>query len=417
MSAENTTPTLRIPPPTTDPQFVLFGILPLELRLTIWELALPGPRIVHFEPRRVRGGTCVRVRSDKANDSAGNEAFFQHPLVTQNLYNTYYSSSNRQASAAARPGVHFGPESCWAPETFPKEIPALLLACKESHGVATKVYTQAFGTFGARASTWFSFELDTLYVDDRAMVGFETGLYNQEYLGFQFDLSRVKKLAIGGSGADISADTKYYLDWMGKFGNLRELYIINSVHNYTDDRSNVVFIDDFDINMAMDHYNDGYDYSTYLDFQDEREAEARFVADIAREDMQALRRDKRDDVRTGIPFRNFRMPIIQHKLAVTPQKKTEYEEARTVYEEEKNLDYARLNLVASGYSPLPFIVRWTTTVREMTETFRQARNIPVEKGVKLRLPGDVEDRDPEELIFTAENLDQLQLLHIFILDN
>jgi hypothetical protein len=104
------------------------------------------------------------------------------------------------------------------------------------------------------------------------------------------------------------------------------------------------------------------------------------------------------------------MPLIKHKLAVTPQKKAEYEEARRVYEEERNLDYMRVNLSASGYLSLPFIVRWTTTVREMRETFREARNIPVEKEIKLRVPGDDAYRDPETLIFTAERLEHATTL-------
>jgi hypothetical protein len=164
-------------------------------------------------------------------------------------------------------------------------IPALLLACKESHRVAAKVYTQAFGTFGARASTWFSFELDTLYIDDEAIVGFERGRYNQECLGFQFDLSRVKTLAIGAFEPDIGADTKYYLDWMANFENLENFYIVKSVHNYTDDRSNLVFMDDFDINMVMDHYNDGYDYNAHLNFQDEEEAEVQVATESFRGDI------------------------------------------------------------------------------------------------------------------------------------
>jgi hypothetical protein len=41
----------------------------------------------------------------------------------------------------------------------------LLYVCRESYGVASKLYSPAFGTESARPQTYFNFDLDTLYLD------------------------------------------------------------------------------------------------------------------------------------------------------------------------------------------------------------------------------------------------------------
>ncbi|KAL2074549.1 hypothetical protein VTL71DRAFT_8327 [Oculimacula yallundae] len=91
-------------------EFTLFGELRTELRLKIWELSLPGPRIVFIEVTH-------------SNGSLG----------------TGFSS--------------------------PCPRPNLLLACKESYDVASKHYEQAFGTDHALPQIWFDFHTDVLYLD------------------------------------------------------------------------------------------------------------------------------------------------------------------------------------------------------------------------------------------------------------
>jgi hypothetical protein len=47
-------------------------------------------------------------------------------------------------------------------------IPSLLLACRESFSVASKVYTRSFSSLGALPQIYFNFQLDTLHIDHRS---------------------------------------------------------------------------------------------------------------------------------------------------------------------------------------------------------------------------------------------------------
>jgi hypothetical protein len=59
-------------------------------------------------------------------------------------------------------------------------------------------------------------------------------------------------------------------------------------------------------------------------------------------------------------------------------------------------------------------VTWTTTVQEITAAFRQARNIPVEKDIKLRMPEDYGYLEAEMLIFIDELPEQMQQLRVIV---
>lgn len=86
-------------------KFHVFAQLPKELRILIWETAMPDPRVIHL---RYRGGSTLESRTPP---------------------------------------------------------PALLFACRESFEIMTKFYTKTFGTVLLSASTWFNFRHDTLYID------------------------------------------------------------------------------------------------------------------------------------------------------------------------------------------------------------------------------------------------------------
>ncbi|KAB8290571.1 hypothetical protein EYC80_010996 [Monilinia laxa] len=84
--------------------FICFNDLPPELRLKIWEFAMPGPRIV---------------------------------LLNYNGRTNEYRSLSQISMAAV---------------------------CQESRHVVTSLYVKAFGTESAEPKTWFNFEIDTLYI-------------------------------------------------------------------------------------------------------------------------------------------------------------------------------------------------------------------------------------------------------------
>ncbi|KUJ06298.1 uncharacterized protein LY89DRAFT_542662, partial [Mollisia scopiformis] len=88
--------------------FLQFGELPKEIRLAIWEAAIPGPRIVDLrdQPLKITAGELKdQIREQKE------KMFGFHPMGG-------FKSK------------------CPAPE--------ILFACRESHEVATRYYERAF---------------------------------------------------------------------------------------------------------------------------------------------------------------------------------------------------------------------------------------------------------------------------------
>jgi hypothetical protein len=187
--------------------FTCFNRLALELRLVIWELALPGPRIVHLCQRLLREdkdpGWWKRVRSDKVIEGSplpapypeadvqdtedygyfdvddyettllANDALLERELAKERLLTRDEDYNGPMTRVAAKEvlarGIPRGHnerpnrlKGFWSES----ETPAVLLVCKESFTVASRFYTRAFGRTGALAQTYFDFHRDTLYVDD-----------------------------------------------------------------------------------------------------------------------------------------------------------------------------------------------------------------------------------------------------------
>jgi hypothetical protein len=92
-----------------DHLFPQFGNLPKEIRLEIWEAALPGPRIVELRER---------------------------PFKIGNLLNR----NHRTPKAGFK-------SYCRALD--------ILFACRESHEVAIKHYERAFDIAASHPGTWF----------------------------------------------------------------------------------------------------------------------------------------------------------------------------------------------------------------------------------------------------------------------
>jgi hypothetical protein len=106
--------------------FPLFNHLPKELRVQIWESALPGPRIIYV----------------------------QRVLTSGDNHESVWGPARRNGTTPGEPS-HFMSAS-------PNDsLMPLFLACKESHSVITKEYSVIFPA----SSTWFSFSTDFLYLD------------------------------------------------------------------------------------------------------------------------------------------------------------------------------------------------------------------------------------------------------------
>lgn len=186
--------------------FTNFNNLPKELRLEIWERALPSSRIVHLARKPLRNPSerhwWQQIRSDKRiggqNGAIIDEEEYGDVPVEQEqrrinkglaaarllTRDDAYEGSMTRAHALSilreeeiqarqeREDAHpqvwelgrtaphklFGFASEW-------EIPVLLLVCWESYRVASKVYTKTFAAQGALPQTYFSYQHDILYLD------------------------------------------------------------------------------------------------------------------------------------------------------------------------------------------------------------------------------------------------------------
>jgi hypothetical protein len=134
--------------------FTIFNELPKEIRLMIWEAALPGPRIVHVTQARLKSSRFGRwrVRSDRLvedkcfkteQDREDNYLWItdRHQRVKDRKKRRSRDDEDSgwdtddDRLCEAYPGR---PPSCWGYRTHCPN-PAMLLACRESYDVASKV--------------------------------------------------------------------------------------------------------------------------------------------------------------------------------------------------------------------------------------------------------------------------------------
>jgi len=79
------------------------------------------------------------------------------------------------------------------------DIPAMLLVCKESHSVASQVYSLAFSSIGALPQIYLDFKRDTLYIDNESFPLIHEHLtYSISRWMAPEDRCQIKKLAIEG---------------------------------------------------------------------------------------------------------------------------------------------------------------------------------------------------------------------------
>jgi hypothetical protein len=138
--------------------FPNFNFLPTEIRLMIWEAALPDPRIIHIEARDREFYSCFRVRSDTAIDALdANQipAFFQAKQSDKDrfafeLFSVF--NDTRKAENYFRFITRAPP-------------PVLLYVCRESFEVASRHHPRVFGTAYSPPTVSFNFQKDTLYLD------------------------------------------------------------------------------------------------------------------------------------------------------------------------------------------------------------------------------------------------------------
>jgi hypothetical protein len=158
MSAETNEAT-HPKPQITSASFSRFNSLPIEARVMIWELLLPGPRIIHIKHQKLKAKVCLRVRNDC-------------PVELDDKPSKHWSDDFFSFFS-----------SILAPRAFCQPVPIGLLAtCPESYEVASKTYPRmiekpferltnpdAFLTLGETPDILFLFKKDALYLSNRSL--------------------------------------------------------------------------------------------------------------------------------------------------------------------------------------------------------------------------------------------------------
>lgn len=183
----------------------------MEIRLLIWEYALPGPRIVFLEPRvkSTKFRYCYRVRSDVHIDD--NQFFFDG----------FMDGIDEGDLRVLKERNEIGPMEGNFDDTFFHSRcppPVILEVCRESYRVATRFYRKAFGTSSGFPEIWFNYDVDTLFLDfGHGTLG--KGYYPQYRLssfGVE-DRKRVRYLLLA-ENEHILSDDEYYQpeDWVAQ---------------------------------------------------------------------------------------------------------------------------------------------------------------------------------------------------------
>lgn len=227
--------------------FPQFSSLPAEIRQMIWQVAV-FPRIVYLEMVDEAKHTCSRVWSMTSIEGPESIGFFD--LDNQ-------STADR---------LRHGPWPLWSFKS--QSIPPLFHTCKESQRVAERIYSKSFGTECAPPTTWFNFELDTLYLDwgvhdedEEEMSGVD---FSFGPIDLSEDVKKVQNLAIYGGEHPLDTPVHEWIDHVLDYlGNVQSLTMVIPSHE-RDECANLVFFEDPDIYDRPEYSFDDADFHPVL---------------------------------------------------------------------------------------------------------------------------------------------------------
>jgi len=182
---------LPLPPSTHYPHFnmsnertfTLFPALPKELRLMIWQAALPGPRVVHLQQRKLQTtigewehqtGRSWPVFPDEM--STMNSPTLAPSSMTGNTPGAIYLSRLSQFQQRVMRGrinnalgVYERASTRYCDAKMlglysPTPGPEIVLVCREAFDIVCHSYARMFAGPASFAQTWFNGAIDTLYV-------------------------------------------------------------------------------------------------------------------------------------------------------------------------------------------------------------------------------------------------------------
>jgi len=356
--------------------FQLFPKLPIELRLVIWEQALPGPRVVNLTRKKLKKTVGDWERENGANrrEDIFLAAGMSSAEVFLDLHKIYNPNDEGNGKTRLSPKDSNAVELAGFESNT--EPPNILFACRESRDLALKHYQLAFSSFGSIPQTYFDFSLDTLYIRGENFLLNDTvsnepnvsildgvrGLWGLKAM----DLLQVRRLAI-----EVDTEADDFNDW----GDDREAFISNLLqdvreletltivvdHNeslYLDgscpDQSELAFIEPWRIKKVLREYSALFmgpweysedDLQTYYQHLEQKEADL-----VEKLDMSYLKESSRDptDVNPG-----WNLPALECKVAIAKDLKDMLLKLMAKTEDDRKDEHnAGLPIWAEFYGPI-----------------------------------------------------------------
>lgn len=238
--------------------------------------------------------------------------------------------------------------------------------------VASSVYSRAFSIHEKAPVIWFSFKLDTLYLDWGCPPYEEQNDYHIMDMGD--DVQRILNLAVHKdyhhqvSEHDDDTSVNFALHI---FSNLKALNIVTVQHDY-EDCSDLVFLE---LSEAVDRQ----DYSEFGEQEFHPVFRDFFPTLEAEHNSDTLWSDTLyDDQNYYIENENNGRtiwPTLEHKAVVTRQCMDEFLEHKQEYDDERDSGRIAIFLKANGYDSLHTSVSLITTMTELAAMFCKERNI------------------------------------------
>ncbi|KAJ8061626.1 hypothetical protein OCU04_009433 [Sclerotinia nivalis] len=153
-------------PDNTSDLFSHFPRIPIEVRLLIWEWAIPDPRVVLLNTYNTSRceHAMVRVRSDMVVPDRCQNDDYPHSNGTTCTGMDGVLSADVGIMDVVRTRIKDDDQLGFSSEA---KIPSLLLVCRESYEVASKRYQRAFPYEWSFAETYFDYERDILLLSEK----------------------------------------------------------------------------------------------------------------------------------------------------------------------------------------------------------------------------------------------------------
>ncbi|KAN0117542.1 hypothetical protein V8E51_003519 [Hyaloscypha variabilis] len=330
-------------PVLKEQKFTLFPTLPKEIRLLIWEAALPGPRTVPIRQRKLL--TTIREWEAKTGRTW---PVFPHEMLTMNEFARdspppsgagENSKVKRFQQRVLRSQLNEFLHGDRASDRYldakmlglysPSPAPEIAGVCREALEVVEGAYPRSFAGPASFAQTWFNGARDTLYIrhdtywvyPSESIVDINDGF---PVLDVQ-SLRSVKRLAILWFLGAPELGRPLVEDWTAPvlrlFGGVEELVLV--LRHYGDGEGEEVFlVDPKDTEEALKKYESR---SAHPDGGEQVFPPMQFNFRVEELDMELLE-EYRQNFGDGNP--TWAMPRFVEKIAVTESVMRKLEDAR-----------------------------------------------------------------------------------------